>query len=904
MNAHAPASKREAAGVKTTCAYCGVGCGVVATPDGAGGAAIAGDKTHPANSGRLCVKGSALGETLATDGRLLHPTIHGVRTTWNRAFDAVANGFCGALDKHGPDAIAFYLSGQILTEDYYVANKLMKGFLGSANVDTNSRLCMASTVAGHRRAFGADVVPNCYEDLDEADLIVLVGSNAAWCHPVLFQRMEQAKARRGARICTIDPRRTVTADSADLHLAVMPGTDSVLFARLLIEIAESPAFDAAFVARHTTGFADAVRNAREIAPDRAEAARRCGLSENDLGTFIALWIATPRVVTCFSQGVNQSAQGADKVNAILNAHLATGRIGKTGSGPFSLTGQPNAMGGREVGGLANQLAAHMDFSPDNVDRVRRFWNAPRMATQDGLKAVAMFEAIERGEIKALWILCTNPAASLPRADAMRAALKKLDFLVVSDINAHVDGILDAATVVLPAAAWGEKEGTVTNSERRISRQRPFLSPPGEAKPDWLQIVEVARRLGYAEAFAYETPADIFREHAALSAFENQGARAFDIGALADISDVAYEALEPVQWPLPKGAETGVQRLFSEGGFFHEDRKARFVTLAMPRAPAELSAAFPLTLNTGRVRDHWHTMSRTGLSPRLARHRAAPFVEVHPDDAIRFHVESGGFATVATSHGQVELRVVVTADQQPGSLFAPIHWTDATAGRARVGALVHEIVDPISGQPDSKATPAAIRPCATATQGFIVSRTRLNPPSWLRHARMAIPGGEAVTFASPRKPEALFALLSNWLKLVETPLVKSDARAGVHRSASVAGGRLEILLSASRSNDEPGLAWAIELLAQERIDAATRRYILAGRAPGQGEGGGPVVCSCFGVRQAVIEDAVKQGRASVEAVGDALRAGTNCGSCRPEIRKIVEAFALDSRRPELAGEVAE
>ena len=756
MNAHTPADALQAIGVKTTCAYCGVGCGVVATPDGAGGAAIAGDKTHPANAGRLCVKGSALGETLATDGRLLYPTIHGVRTTWNRAFDAIAEGFRSTLEKHGPDAIAFYLSGQLLTEDYYVANKLMKGFLGSANVDTNSRLCMASTVAGHRRAFGADVVPNCYEDLDEADLIVLVGSNAAWCHPVLFQRMEQAKARRGARIVNIDPRRTVTADSADLHLSVLPGMDSALFARLLVELADSEAFDADFVTRHTKGFDDALRNAREIAPDRAGAARRCGLAETDLATFIDWWIATPRVVTCFSQGVNQSAQGADKVNAILNAHLATGRIGKPGSGPFSLTGQPNAMGGREVGGLANQLAAHMGFAPDDVDRVRRFWNAPRMAAREGLKAVAMFEAVERGEIKALWSLCTNPAASLPRADAMRAALKKLDFLAVSEINAHADGILDAATVVLPAAGWGEKDGTVTNSERRISRQRPFLRPPGEAKPDWLQIVEVARRLGHAEAFAYEKPADIFREHAALSAFENDGARAFDIGALAPMSDAAYDALKPVQWPLSSGAKVGARRLFSDGGFFHRDRKARFVALAMPRPAAALSAAFPMTLNTGRVRDQWHTMSRTGLSPRLASHRAAPFVEVHPDDAARYHLEDGGFATVASERGQVELRVVVSAEQQPGSLFAPIHWTDATAGRARIGGLVHGIVDPISGQPDSKATPAAIRPCATATQGFVVSRRRLELPNWLRHARMAVRGRGGRDLCKPARVRERFS----------------------------------------------------------------------------------------------------------------------------------------------------
>jgi assimilatory nitrate reductase catalytic subunit len=898
MNALAPMPR---AGFRTTCAYCGVGCGVIATPDGNGGADIAGDKAHPANAGRLCVKGAALGETLATDGRLLYPTIHGVRTTWSRAFDAVANGFRRTLEQYGPDAIAFYLSGQLLTEDYYVANKLMKGFLGSANVDTNSRLCMASTVAGHRRAFGADVVPNCYEDIDQADLIVLVGSNAAWCHPVLFQRMEQARMKRGARIVAIDPRRTVTGDSADLHLGVAPGMDSVLFARLLVEIADSPAFDAAFVARHTNGFEAALRNAREIAPDRASAARRCGLAEDDLASFIAWWIATPRVVTAFSQGVNQSAQGVDKVNAILNAHLATGRIGKPGSGPFSLTGQPNAMGGREVGALANQLAAHMGFAAGDVDRVRRFWKAPRMAAKEGLKAVAMFEAIERGEIKALWTLCTNPAASLPRADAMRTALKKLDLLVVSEVSAHVDGLLDAATVVLPAAAWGEKDGTVTNSERRISRQRPFLAAPGEAKPDWRQIVEVARRLGYAAAFAYETPADIFREHAALSAFENDGARAFDIGALTNISNGAYDALEPVQWPLPKGAKIGAPRLFSDGAFFHADRKAYFAPLETPVLAAKTSTAFPLTLNTGRVRDHWHTMSRTGLSPRLARHSAAPFVEVHPDDARRFLLEDGAFARVSTPHGQVELRVIVTTSQRPGSLFAPIHWNDSTSGRARIGALVHEIVDPISGQPDSKATSAAIRPCPSATHGFIVSRERMRIPVWLRHARMAVPGGEAVTFASPREPEALHALLSNWLNRAASPLSKSDVRAGVRRSASIASGRLEILLSTGPENDETGLAWAIELLAKEHIDAATRRYVLAGSPPGQIGSLGPLICSCFGVPRGSIDKAVRAGHDSVEAVGRILRAGTNCGSCRPEIRKIVEAFQAETQRAERAPE---
>jgi assimilatory nitrate reductase catalytic subunit len=413
---------------RTTCPYCGVGCGVLATPDGSGGAAISGDSEHPANFGRLCSKGSALGETLGLADRLLHPMIrcskgNMERVAWSDALDHVAHRLAHIIKRDGPGAVAFYLSGQLLTEDYYVANKLMKGFIGSANVDTNSRLCMSSSVAGHRRAFGADTVPGCYEDLDQADLLVLVGSNAAWCHPVLFQRMLANKQARGARIVVIDPRRTDTAEDADLFLGLKPGTDTALFSGLLVHLADSGAVDHGYIDSHTGGFDEALARARGIAGGVGATALATGLAEQDVADFYRLFTHTPRVVTLYSQGVNQSAQGTDKVNAIINCHLATGRIGKPGASPFSLTGQPNAMGGREVGGLANQLAAHMGFTPPDIDRVRRFWKAPRIATHEGLKAVQLFEAIGRGEIKALWVMGTNPAVSLPNADAARAALK-------------------------------------------------------------------------------------------------------------------------------------------------------------------------------------------------------------------------------------------------------------------------------------------------------------------------------------------------------------------------------------------------------------------------------------------------------------------------------------------------
>src|ERR1700688_197193 len=497
-----------ASATRTTCPYCGVGCGVLATPDGNGGAAIAGDPEHPANLGRLCSKGSALGETLGLEGRLLYPMIRckGVleRVAWSDALDHVAHRFNHIIARDGAGAVAFYLSGQMLTEDYYVANKLMKGFIGSANVDTNSRLCMASSVAGHRRAFGADTVPGCYEDLDEADLLVLVGSNAAWCHPVLFQRMLANKLERGARIVVIDPRRTETAEDADLFLGLKPGTDTALFSGLLVHLADTGALDHDYIEYHTSGFEDALARARGIAGSSGATALATGLAEQDVAAFFQMFANTPRVVTLYSQGVNQSAQGTDKVNAIINCHLATGRIGKAGMSPFSLTGQPNAMGGREVGGLANQLAAHMAFTPPDIDRVRRFWKAPRIATHEGLKAVQMFEAIGRGEIKALWVMGTNPAVSLPDADSARAALKKLELFVISENVRSNDTVKSGAHVLLPALAWGEKSGTVTNSERRISRQRAFLPAPGEAKPDWWIVGEVAKRLGVGAAFDYSS----------------------------------------------------------------------------------------------------------------------------------------------------------------------------------------------------------------------------------------------------------------------------------------------------------------------------------------------------------------------------------------------------------------
>jgi assimilatory nitrate reductase catalytic subunit len=884
--------------VRTTCPYCGVGCGVLATPDGSGGAAIIGDPEHPANFGRLCSKGSALGETLDLDTRLLHPVVDGTRTTWDATLDHVAARLAAIRAEHGPEAIAFYLSGQLLTEDYYVANKLAKGFIGTPHVDTNSRLCMASSVAGHRRAFGADVVPQCYEDLELADLVVLAGSNAAWCHPILYQRIQAARAERGARVVNIDPRRTATSEGADLQLSIRPGTDGILWSGLLVALVDRRIIDEKLIAARALGFDAALDAARHIAPTLAAVARPTGLDIQDVALFYDWFAATARVVTCYSQGINQSAQGTDKVNAILNCHLATGRIGKPGSGPLSLTGQPNAMGGREVGGLANMLAAHMGFSEAERDRVRRFWHAPYLAAGPGLKAVDMFEAVADGRIRALWVMGTNPAVSLPQADAVAAALAGLELLVVSDNVAGTD-TLRHAHVRLPAAAWGEKDGTVTNSERRISRQRAFLPLPGEARPDWWILSQVAQRLGHAHAFPYASAAEIFDEHARLSGFENAGTRAFDISAVAGLTQTDYDALEPFQWPYARALKPRT-RLFADGGFFTPDRKARFVAIALPRLAAAPSDAWRFLLNTGRVRDQWHTMTRTGLSPRLSTHIAEPYVEIHPDDAARAGLEQGTLATVATRFGAATLRVLVNRGQQRGTLFVPIHWSSANSSGARVGALVQPATDPFSGQPEAKATPARIAPLAAAHYGFALSRRPLRLPGLTYWATARAAFGHVLNFAFDGPGTGAWrAWVSSALPEGERVLFE-DAGAGVYRVGVHRDGRLEALLFVGPSPKLPSPEWLKTQFDRPDIAGTERRTLLAGIPFAGATDEGAIVCVCFQVGAGRIEAAACGGGVSVEGIGRKLGAGTNCGSCIPEIRRLIAGIGVRPTAPAKAG----
>ena len=866
-----------AAPVRTTCPYCGVGCGILATPDGKGGLIIAGDPDHPANKGRLCSKGSALGETIGLEGRLLAPKVFGQDVSWDDALGLVAQRFSRVIAEHGPEAVAFYVSGQLLTEDYYVANKLMKGFIGTANIDTNSRLCMASSVAGHKRAFGSDTVPGLYEDLELADLVVLTGSNLAWCHPVLYQRLAAAKAARPAmKIVVIDPRRTATCDIADLHLAIAPGSDAALFNAVLVAIAEAGAQDAGFL-RHVTGYQAALEEA--VASDPAAT----GLDPAELAAFVQMFVTTEKVVTVYSQGINQSATGSDKVNAILNCHLATGRIGRPGMGPFSVTGQPNAMGGREVGGLANMLACHLDLeNPDHRDAVQAFWTSPKMAQRPGLKAVDMFRAVVDGTIKAIWIIHTNPVVSMPDADAVARALAACPFVVVSDVTAETD-TARLAHVLLPATAWGEKNGTVTNSDRTISRQRAALPAPGKARPDWWILAQVAGLMGFGPAFDWDDEAQIFAEYAALSGVAGALGSDFDISDFAEISREGYAHFAPVTWPQNPRQRGG--RFFGTGAFHTPTGQARMLPIT-PEAPQPVIPDLPFRLNTGRIRDQWHTMTRSAKSPRLSQHLAEPFVEINPADAGRLGISPADLVELSNPLGRTILRALITDAVAPGQVFAPMHWTAETASAARIDSLVPAVVDPVSGQPDSKAAPVAARVFPAAWFGFAVSSGVVTPRSeyW---ARARVQGGWRLEMAG-------LVLHSDWVTyarrlfgLADCPVATViDAKRGLARVAFHDEGRL---LAALFVGPQPVALARDHLVARLHQDAA---HSLAGRPSADAPDPGATVCACLNVGINTIRDAIQSGRAlSVADLGEALGAGTSCGSCRPELAGLLTRFKL-------------
>ena len=883
--------------INTSCSYCGVGCGISAQVNTqTREVTVKGDDNHPANYGRLCSKGSSLAETLDLSGRLLSPWVKGKKTDWQTATQTVADKFKKIISEHGANAVAFYGSGQLLTEDYYVANKLMKGFIGGANIDTNSRLCMSSSVAGHKRAFGSDTVPACYDDFEQAELIVLVGSNTAWCHPVSFQRIKAAKEKNPAlKVVVIDPRKTPTCDIADLHIPIKVGTDVALFNGLLSYLYQEGAIDSAFIEKHTQGFEQTIIAAQNDAFNVVTVAQKCQLAVHVVETFYRWFKETDKTLTLYSQGVNQSSSGSDKVSSILHCHLATGRIGKPGTGPFSLTGQPNAMGGREVGGLAHQLAAHMDFTEDSIERVQRFWQSTNMATQPGYTATELFDAISDGRVKAVWIMATNPVVSMPNADKVKKALQKCDFVVVSDCVVNTD-TLDLADVKLPAAGWSEKDGTVTNSERRITRQRAILPLAGDAKPDWWILCQVAKHMGFAQHFNYQSPVEIFKEHARLSGFENndqQRLRDFDISLLADISEQEYDDFQPTQWPITKETPQGKARFFAEGQFYTKTGKANFTPIQVKAPAYQPNKQWPLVLNTGRVRDQWHSMTRTALSPRLNQHKQEPYVEITSADALSFGVQQGQLARLESAWGAMLARVEVTDSLTQGSIFVPIHWTAQFSSQGRVGALVNPAIDPISKQPESKHTPVNISPYQAKWYGFIISRHPLILDG-IDYTVLVKGDGYYHYELAGEKP------IRNWQSHIANQLMPysgklawqtyQDEKKSLFRTACFAEDILQAVLILSPHNKLPERSWLGSLFSASKLaplQTEERMALLTGKPPLGTPDVGKIICACFNVGEKTILSAVKKHQLSTyQEVGKCCKAGTNCGSCVSEIKELL------------------
>ena len=817
--------------VATTCCYCGVGCGVVVAASGKQVFSVKGDATHPANFGRLCTKGAALPLSTDADARLLYPEVNGERATWDEALGDAAARFAAIIRTHGPDAVAFYISGQLLTEDYYVFNKLAKGLIGTNNVDTNSRLCMSSAVAGYKMSLGADAPPCAYEDIEAADLILIAGSNTAFAHPVLYQRIEAARAGNPAlKLVVVDPRATVTARAADLHLALKPGTDVALFNAMLHVLRGEGLLASSFVARHTEGLEKLAPLLEHWTPERA--AEVCELPVDDIVRAALMFGTAKAALSLYCQGLNQSASGTFKNCALINLHLATGQIGRPGAGPFSLTGQPNAMGGREVGGMANLLSAHRDLTNEtHRNEVARLWGIDAVPAQPGKTAVELFEALGRGEVKAVWIACTNPAQSMPDANAVRNALERAEFVVVQDAFRHTE-TGNHADVLLPAASWAEREGTVTNSERRISRVRAAVPPPGEARPDWKIAADFAVRLqsllGRQIFFNYENPEAIFNEH-------RETTRGRDL----DITGLSYSLLEregPQQWPFPEGAKTGRTRLYADGVFPAPSGRARFVATDYAPPVEGPDAEYPFRLTTGRLRDQWHSMTRTGRVARLFSHSPEPEVVVNRVTLGDLKTEDGALVRVCSRRGSMVLKARASDEMRRGDAFVAMHWGGRFTSGAGTNALTLSALDPYSKQPELKHAAVRIEPFAARWCGSFTAR--------------ATPGLQQA--ASARLSSFDYAALS----LVEGPEIL-----------------LRLDLATAADPDRAALA-ALEQLFGSPAQAAAR-------------GAERAVCACFKVAEAEVRSAVAAG-ASLAKLQKDLKCGTNCGSCVPELRRLLAA----------------
>ncbi|HZP92782.1 MAG TPA: molybdopterin-dependent oxidoreductase [Burkholderiales bacterium] len=886
---------------RTTCPYCGVGCGVIIeTRDGCI-AGVRGDPDHPANFGRLCSKGATLHLTAQPQARALHPELRSSRAaaprraSWDEAIRFAAGKFARLIREHGPDSVAFYISGQLLTEDYYVFNKIARALVGTNNIDTNSRLCMSSAVMGYKLTLGADAPPACYEDIDHADCILIAGSNAAYAHPILFRRIEDARARNpDAKLIVIDPRRTDTAAAADLHLPILPGTDVALFHGMLHVLLWEGLCDLDFVRARTEGFYAMKDAAAEYTP--AAVAQICGVSAEDI-VRAARWFGTARAaLSLYCQGLNQSVHGTHKNAALIGLHLAAGQIGRPGAGPLSLTGQPNAMGGREVGGMATLLSAHRDLAnPAHREEMARFWGVEAIPSNPGASAVEMFDALRAGRIKAIWIACTNPAQSMPDQARVAEALECAELVVVQDAFRSTE-TTPHADVLLPATTWGEKEGTVTNSERRISRVRAAVAPPGEARDDWKIAVDFALRLGErlgrdaARLFPYRAPEEIFDEH-----------RRTTQGRDLDITGLSYGLLDtrgPQQWPFPAGAAAGKARLYEDGVFPTESGRARFVVAPYCPTAEATDARYPLHLTTGRLRDQWHGMSRTGLVARLFQHVEEPLLGMNPEDLRRRGLKDGELVRVKSRRGELALRVRAAQDLRPGQVYAPMHWGAQFMHGGGVNALTASAIDPLSKQPELKH--AAVRveklDCAwevvAMRRGDVLSYLDAVRPLLARfpYASCSLYGRDhpllVFRAAADAPQEDLVAALDAALDLDDesAAMAYSDPRRGVSKRALVRDGAL---LGVRLTGETAAREWLKELMAQDVSAQVVRSWVLAPVAsppPGQSRRG-RIVCNCMDVSEREIAQRLDAG-ATLTQLQAELKCGTSCGSCVPELKRLL------------------
>ncbi|UDY85152.1 nitrate reductase [Vibrio diabolicus] len=855
---------------KTTCPYCGVGCGIEISNN-----KIIGDALHPANSGSLCVKGVALAESLQMPSRLLYPKLREKEVSWQAITDLIAQEIHQAKAEFGPDSVAMYVSGQLLTEDYYVANKLMKGYVGSANIDTNSRLCMSSAVAAHVRAFGEDVVPVNYDDIDKTELLIICGANTAWTHPVLFRRIQQARENNpNLKLVVIDPRETVTAQQADLHLPIKNDGDVSLFNGLLKFLIEQQCVDSEYINSYTDGFDALTEEVSDLRYDVTNLTSSIGISEEKLTTFFQWFAQSPTAITLFCQGVNQAENGVDKGNAIINAHLATGKIAKSGCGPFSITGQPNAMGGREVGGLANQLAVHRAFDAESIKQVQAFWDSPEIATQPGLKAVELFEAVERGEIKVLWIMATNPVVSLPDNQMVKRALEACPFVIVSDITAESD-VAKYADVLLPAAGWGEKQGMVTNSERRLSRQRQFQTPSGEAKSDWWAISQVGQALCALEktqnGFAFTSERAVFREYAAMTGMNADSPLKLDLSQYANLTEQEYEEWVPTQW--------GGERPFADGIYSHPDGKARFVLTS--ESPTRLERTKGWWLNTGRQRDQWHTMTRTGHIAHLAASELEPTVYMNTLSATQNRLKAGQLTKLFQPTSNTGIYAKVAIDEGLGfqDLFMSMHWAGRYGGESSVNVIVNSAKDPISGQPAFKSSYVEVQDAAVKTYGMFIG-TQFESNQFLYSAFQVETNLGIWRFAHDKRPKK-----QSFCRTEKSRRITIDIAQGWLAVDYDLVGDVRIIRSVLVVSSEPIQTDYTNFthLIGKPMELSQLLTIT------QSQSSAKLVCSCFRVTDKQIHDAMeKQDCTSLTQLQNKLKCGTNCGSCVSQIKQMVDS----------------